>query len=51
MARTRMFGKIIKGAQLRNYGRRGGQSFLNVTRRPDLIHIPINLPEDILNGN
>ena len=27
------------------------QSFLNVTSRPDLIHIPINLHKDIPNVN
>ena len=28
-----------------------GQSFLYATRRPDLVHIAINLHENILNGN
>ena len=28
-----------------------GQSFLYAIRRPDLIHIAINLHENILNGN
>ena len=30
--------------------RKGEQSFLCATCRPDLIHIPINLHEDILNS-
>ena len=31
--------------------RKGEQSFLYATRHSDLIHIPINLHEDIINGN
>ena len=30
--------------------RKGKQSFLCLTHHPDLIHIPIKLHEDILNG-
>ena len=30
--------------------KKGEQSFLYATRRPELIHIPINLHEVILNG-
>ena len=31
--------------------RESEQSFLCATRRPDLIHIPLKLHEDILNGH
>ena len=44
-----MFGKINqKGITWKL--RKREQSFLCVTYRPDLIHIPLKLHEDILNG-
>ena len=49
MARTRMFGENNqKGHNLET--KKGEQSFLCATRHLDLIHIPIKLHEDILNG-
>ena len=44
-----MFGKN-KQRGITGKLRKGGQSFLCATHRPDLIHIPIKLHEDILNG-
>ena len=44
-----MFGEKSKGAK--GETEKGEQSFLNAVRCPDLIHTPINLHEDILNGN
>ena len=50
MARTRMFGKNNQRGIIWKL-RKEEQSFLYATRRPDLIHIPIKLHEDILNSN
>ena len=48
MGHTRMFGKINQRCITWKL-RKEEQSFLCITRRPDLKHIPINLHEDILN--
>ena len=47
--RTRMFGKSNqRGITLAV--RKGGQSSLSATGRPDLVHIRLKLHEDIPNG-
>ena len=48
MACTRMLKKSSKGHNLET--KNGEQSFLCMTRHPDLTHIPIKLNEDIPNS-
>ena len=48
MLRTRILEKINQRGKTWQL-RKGEQSFLCATHRPDLIHIPIKLHEDILN--
>ena len=47
MARTRMFGKNNQRGITWKLSK-GEQSFLCATHRPDLLHIPIKLHEDIM---
>ena len=49
MSRTRILEKINQRGIIWKLRKRG-QSFLCVTRRPDLLHIVIKLHEDIPNG-